>query len=195
MNNSSTNVAAPPLGLDPLRALLDASAMLLASSSPSRILSGIVDLAGKVITADAYAVWRTYDGVHWRVLASEGLPDGYRNELSVPEPLEVRFEAIRDVTENPLVSKHSALYSSYGIRSLLVVPLQLNNAPPDGPNAGTITFYWRSTQSFDDLHVAYASALANLSSAALNLADLTLQNQRERARIAFLADASAVLSS
>lgn len=195
MNEPTNSIAATPVGHDPLRALLDASAMLLASSSPSEVLPGILDLARKVIAADAYAVWRTFNGTLWRVLASEGLDDGYRTELNIAQPRELRVEAIPDVTRHALVSEYASLYSSHGIRSLLVVPLQLNNAPPNGSNAGTLTFYWRTARTFNELQIAYASALANLASAALNLADLNEQNQRERARIAFLADASAVLAS
>src|SRR5665213_2377718 len=65
-----------------VQVLLDASAMLLTSVSVEAVVEGIVDLARQVIKADAYAVWRTYDGLHWRVLAACGLSPGYRNELT-----------------------------------------------------------------------------------------------------------------
>jgi PAS domain S-box-containing protein len=195
MTEPSNPVPAAALGADALRALLDASAMLLASSSPADVLAGIVDIARNVIAADAYAVWRTTDALNWRVLASHGLPSGYRTHLVNPQVREVILEVIPDVSSSSLAPERVSLYNSFGIRSLLVVPLQLNDPPPGGPNAGTITFYWRTPRTFNELEIAYASALANLSSAALNLADLNQQNQRERTRLAFLANASAVLSS
>ena len=195
MSNTPTTPAPAATGPEALRALLDVSAMLLASSSPADVLTGILDVARNVIAADAYAVWRTFDAHTWRVLASHNLPPGYRTELYRAEPVNPTFQAITDVTSHPMVRNNSALYRTHGIRSMLVVPLTLRDAMPEGPNAGTITFYWRTTRGFNDFEIAYASALANLSSAALNLAELNQQNQRERTRLAFLADASAVLAS
>jgi PAS domain S-box-containing protein len=178
-----------------VKALLDASAMLLASDSVDGVLSGIVDLARRVIKADAYAVWRTYDAAHWRVLASSGLSPSYRTELRAATQFAPVFQAIPDVHSDSLVHAYSKIYQQEGIRSMLVVPLQLQNPMPDGPNAGTITFYWRTPRSFSDLDVAYVSTLTNLSSAALNISELHEQNRRERERLAFLAEASALLAS
>jgi GAF domain-containing protein len=195
MSDTVLTPAPPSMGPEGLRALLDASAMLLASSSASEVLDGILDVSRSVIAADFYAVWRTYDAHTWRVLASYGLPPGYRTEIVNETTIDPGFEAIPDVTAHPMVSRYIDLYRSFGIRSLLIVPLRLTNPLPEGSNAGTITFYWRTPRVFNDLEIAYASALANLSSAALNLADLIEQNQRERTRLAFLADASVVLAS
>ena len=169
--------------------------MLLASSSSQDILASILDLAQNLIAADAYAVWRTPDARIWRMVASRGLPPDYRSEVTSPPDYLPRFEAIPDVNSNDTVGKFGDLYAAYGIRSLLVVPLQLHNSIPTGPNGGTITFYWKTHRKFTDLDIAYASALANLSSAAINVAELNQQNQRERARLSFLADASEILAS
>ena len=195
MHEPLTTPSPPTTNPDALRALLDASAMLLASSNASEVLAGILDVARSVISADCYAVWRTYDSRSWRVLASYGLPDGYRTELTNKDPVTPRFEAIPDVTANPTVSGRLDLYRTFGIHSLLVVPLTLRDSLASGESAGTITFYWYTPRTFNDFEITYASALANLSSAALNLADLHEQNQRERTRLAFLADSSAVLAS
>lgn len=180
---------------DALHALLEASGLLLANTPSGDLLSSILDLAASVIAADGYGVWRTTDGVHWHILASRGLPAGYRDTVEAPPGYIPRFESIPDVTASSTVQQYTNLYEQHGIRSLLVVPLQLIDSVPVGTNSGTITFYWRTRRDFSALDIAYASALANLSSAALNLHTLNEQNRRERARLTFLAEASATLAS
>jgi PAS domain S-box-containing protein len=189
--DSLLNAPAP----EALQVLLDASAMLLASGSVDAVLSGIVDLARQLIKADAYAVWRTYDASHWRVLASSGLSPSYRTELHSDKAVTPVFQAIPDVHSDSLVNAFSKIYEEEGIRSMMVVPLKLQDPMPEGPNAGTITFYWRRTRSFSETDIFYASALGNLSSAALNISELHEQNRRERERLTFLAEASALLAS
>ena len=178
-----------------VQALLDASAMLLASVSVDAVVARIVELSRQIIKADAYAIWRTYDAHCWRVLAASGLSQGYRRELLAKDPIVPRFQAIPDVTRDDVVAQYEQIYKEEGIRSLLVVPLQLADPLPDGPNAGTITFYWREQREPSHLDIFYASALANLSSAALRISELHEQNQREKARLAFLAEASELLAS
>ncbi len=180
---------------DALKTLLDASALLLARGDVAAVVPGILDLARQVIDADAYAVWRTYDTFNWRMLASYGLSPSYRTEIYMPVPRPTVFEAVPDVDDDPGLRQHSETYRAEGIRSLLIVPLNLQNSLPEAPNAGTITFYWRSRREFSELDIALASALANLSSAALNLTELNEQNRREKARLGFLAEASEVLAS
>lgn len=180
---------------DALKVLLDASALLLARPGGGKVLAGVVDLARRVIDSDAYAVWRTCDGLTWRIVASYGLSGSYRTELRTEVPVRPILQVIPDTEEANSLEEYRAVYQAEGVRSMLVVPLSLRNSIPDGPNAATITFYWREPHTFSDLDIAFASALANLSSAALNLAELQEQNQREKKRLAFLAEASAVLAS
>jgi len=175
--------------------LLDASAMLLSSLSVEAVLTRIVELARQVIKADAYAVWRTYDARRWRVLAASGLSQEYRRELVTEQDVVPKFQAIADVTQEPSLATYQDSYRREGIRSMLVVPLQLAEPMPDGPNGGTITFYWRELHEASHLDIFYASALANLSSAALRISELHEQNLREKTRLAFLAEASELLSS
>ena len=178
-----------------VQVLLDASAMLLSSMSQEVVLTRIVELAGQIIKADAYAVWRTYDAHRWQALAASGLSPEYRRELKTEEAVVPLFQAIPDVTHDDVVSQYGGIYEREGIRSLLIVPLQLANPLPAGPNGGTITFYWREQHEASHLDIFYASALANLSSAALRISELHEQNQREKARLAFLAQASELLAS
>lgn len=169
--------------------------MLLAQGHATEVVSGILDLARHVIDADAYAVWRTYDAYTWRALASYGLSPSYRTELRTPVPKVPEFQAIPDISTDPTIQENAEIYQAEGIHSMMIVPLQLRDPLPKGLNAGTITFYWRAQRTFSELDIAYASALANLSAAALNLSELHEQNQREKRRLAFLADASAALAS
>ena len=178
-----------------VQVLLDASALLLSSLSVEAVLSRIVELAGQIIKADAYAVWRTYDARHWRVLAASGLSADYRRELVSDTAVVPQFQAIPDVTHDDQVGRYGPIYQQEGIRSMLVVPLQLADPLPEGPNGGTITFYWRQPHTASHLDIFYASALANLSSAALRISELHEQNQREKTRLAFLAEASELLAS
>src|SRR5579883_2567170 len=76
----STAMGAVPAS-EGVQVLLDASAMLLSSVSVEAVVAAIVGLARQIIKADAYAVWRTYDAIHWRVLAASGLSPDYRREL------------------------------------------------------------------------------------------------------------------
>lgn len=173
-----------------VRALLDASALLVAASSQGAISSGILDLAGNVIDADAYAIWRLCeDG--WAVVAARGLSPSYRKCIDgSPNAPENVVRAIEDVLTAPYLEQFRNEYAAEGIRSMLVIPLTLS-----GDGSGTLTFYWRSPHRFSDLEVNYAEALANLCSAALNTSELQRQKERERKRLAFLAEASTILSS
>ena len=177
---------------DPLNVLMDASAMLLASGTVQSTLNGIVDLARRVIAADAYAVWRAFDAGHrWRVIASHKLPPTYRTELTLTEPtLSAKFQAVEDVYADPSLASFHDAYKSEGITSMLVLPLRL-----EGDNAATITFYWRTRKTFSPIDLAYSTALANLSAAALTIAELHDANNREQTRLRFLADASSALAS
>ncbi len=174
-----------------LQVLLDASAMLLASASQDAVLSGILELASRSLAADAYAVWRDCDGQGtWRAIATRGLSVSYRTEIRQAARALSGVQVIEDLQVDNPYQQFKDVYVAEGIRSLLVAPL----AVPHG-GAGTITFYWRSPQRFSKRDTDYASALANLSAAALYTSDLHEQNRREKRRLSFLAEASTILSS
>lgn len=177
---------------EPLRVLLNASAMLLGRRTVSEVLQEIVELARQTIAADAYAVWRTYDeGKSWRALASAGFSESYRAEArTVAGPVPSSPMIVPDIESNPLLDAHREVYAREGIRSLLAMPMQT-----DGNGFGTITFYFRHPHKFSEEDVQYASVLTNLSAAALHTAELHEENQREKMRLQFLAEASSVLAS
>lgn len=175
-----------------LQVLLDASAMLLATSSEQALLTGILNLASRLFDADAYAVWRCYEGgTVWKAVATRGLSESYRTEITVQATQTPRtILAVEDLLSDPNVSRFKAVYDAEGIRSMLVVPLVLQ-----GVAAGTITFYWKQARRFSESDKDYASALSNLSAAALTISELHEQAVREKRRLAFLAEASSVLAS
>ncbi len=174
-----------------LQAILKASALLLKSSSIGAVLASILDLARGAISAEAYAVWRAFDGGKvWQIVASQGLSPTYRKELRVSAPVPEAIHAVSDVSLDPHLTGFQEVYAREGIRSLLAIPMI-----SEGETFGTITFYWHHTRTFSDLDLTYASALANLSAIALSISELQAQNVREKRRISFLAEASEVLAS
>ncbi|HEV7218170.1 MAG TPA: PAS domain S-box protein [Terriglobales bacterium] len=176
-----------------LQVLLDASAMLLATSSRNNaVLLGILDLAGNVLAADAYAVWRALDNRKtWRAMALRGLSPAYHTEINAaPEDAPTSIQATEDVLTDPSLKTHRSVYVAEGIRSLLLVPMVLRNG-----QISTLTFYWRQYHSITEKEKDYASALANLAVVALNTNELNELNRQEKFRLSFLAEASAILSN
>lgn len=175
-----------------LQVLLDASTLLRGISSLGNVLSGILDLAGKTLSADAYAVWRTLDdGCTWKAVASRGLSSAYRTQFTASRDKALTsLQAVEDVKTEPTLARFRQAYAAEGIRSLLAAPVVLRNE-----QRAAITFYWRQPHSFSSLEFDYAAALANVCTAALNANDLNDLNQQEKRRVSFLAEASAILAS
>src|SRR5436190_17762278 len=64
--------------IERLRLLLEASSTLLGSLSVETMLPDILELAGRTLAADAYALWRRDAGEgSWSVAAYAGLPESY----------------------------------------------------------------------------------------------------------------------
>ncbi len=178
---------------DPLYVLAEASVNLLATPELSSVLPKILNLASSVIRADAYAVWRTYDGETWKVIASTGLSPEYVSGLltsrSAPtlthEPI-----VINDLRSHPFFRLRGELYKLEGIISMLVVPLLIRSQPE-----GTITFYWKNANLITPEDVRYAVSLANLAASAINTSELYEGRVKEEMRARFLGEASTLLAS
>jgi hypothetical protein len=72
-----------------LTVLVDASSnLLLGSLELNRVVPRILELARRLIYADAYAVWRAGPGMpKWHIVSSVGLPEGYESEaLKAADP-------------------------------------------------------------------------------------------------------------
>jgi PAS domain S-box-containing protein len=191
MSETELKTERPPQ-TDPLRVLVDAWASLPRSSDLDLVLPRILAAARQLIAADAYAAWRSYDnGQTWRMLASDGLSNTHsltagRPSTTVPtDPI-----VAPNVLSEPYLASRVAMYEREGICSLLTVPLVIEAAV-----SGTIAFYYREPHEFTESEVQYATALANLAASSLRIAELHAAQQRERQRLAFLAEASALLSS
>jgi signal transduction histidine kinase len=182
-----------------LALLTEGSAMLLASPEPVAVQQTILDLAKRLIQADAYSVWRKRpEKGNWEMVAMEGLSEGYPHaviencgdEEAVP-PGPVISE---DLDHIPFKERRND-YLAEGIRSLLTVPLRIH-----GALVGLIVFYWRSPRRFAGLEIRLAGSLGNLAAAALGAAEL-YEHQKELRRKAeehehkssFLAEAGRIL--
>ena len=174
-----------------LQVLLDASTLLRGIASLDEVLNGVLDLAGKTLSADACAVCRTLnDGCTWKAVAARGLSPTYRTEFTASRDKALTsLQAVEDVRTEPALARFRLAYAAEGICSLLAAPVVLRNG-----QQAAITFYWRRRHLFSALEFDYASALANVCTAALNANDLNDLNQQEKRRISFLVEASAILA-
>jgi PAS domain S-box-containing protein len=153
-------------------ALVDASATLTDMLKPSAVLSSILQLAKRLLPADAYAIWRLHaPSGRWRIALAAGLSDEYQQEV-VREPNEATRMSdapvvADDVFNLPLIADRQDAYRAEGIRSMLVVPLRIHGAV-----LGTLVFYHRQPHRTSEIEVTLASAVANLSGAMIGSADL-----------------------
>lgn len=184
-----------------LMLLVEASGALLASPHSPEVLRRIISLAQRFVDADAHAVWqRGADG--WSLRSAAGLSPEYVRSAHFPmggDPAAVLSSpwAIEDVATEPMMASRREALRREGIRSILVVPLQVHGEP-----AGTVVFYWKSQYRFHPSELRIASALGNLAASALGTAELyerqtQLRGEAEAAerRSRFLAEAGAALSS
>ena len=185
-----------------LRTLVNASESLLGSPRTEAVLSAALKLAGRLVRADAYAIWRYREGpARWEVVSSEGLSAQYRDEwIEVNRETPSMLDApvvVEDVEALTPLAERRDLYRREGIRSLLVLLLRIHGAV-----AGTLVFYYREPRRFAETDVTVATAIANLSASAIGTAELYEEQSRLRGeaeaatrRAAFLAEAAAVLTS
>src|SRR5205085_5983461 len=111
--------------------LVEASGVLLGSLSIEAVQPAILDLSRRLISADAYAIWRQdAESGAWRIVSSAGMSESY-NEQTIhgsDQPQYALDEPVvaEDVTELPILSIRRKLYEAEGIKSLLVVPLRIH---------------------------------------------------------------------
>jgi PAS domain S-box-containing protein len=182
--------------------LVEASGVLLGSLSLEAVQPAILELSRRLISADAYAIWRLDTKTDtWRIVTSAGMSEAYYKQtiLDVGQTHPMLDEPViaEDVTRMPLLAMRREMYEAEGIKSLLVVPLLIHGRP-----SGTLTLYYRRPYKFSQTEVRVASALANLSGSAISTAELYEAQSRMRAeseeaerRSKFLAEASTLLAS
>ena len=192
MSRTTAAEVAPELNERALRVLVEASAALVAASDVNTLLNPVLESAKALIGADACGVWRSFDGgYHWRMLTCAGLSQCEDQELSVSDPALIPdVAAIEDVLVEAVLASRTGWYKSEGVRSLLCVALRTKDSL-----AATVSFYYREPHVFTESEIQYARVLANLSASTLYMSELKESQQRERTRLKFLAESSAILSS
>lgn len=155
-----------------LTQLVEASGSLSASLDLSSVSSAIMALSRRLVAADAYAVWR-YEPLtgYWTIALASGLSEEYQQStIHVSEHLPGLLEEpiiAEDITTSPFVAHRRVAFKREGVKSLLVVPLRVR-----GDRNGSIAFYYRAPHQFTEVEVRVATALSNLSSAAIGSAQL-----------------------
>jgi signal transduction histidine kinase len=181
---------------------IEVSVALLSSPDLQSVLQHLLDFAARLLLADGYAIWR-YDSGRglWHIVASRGLSQSYTQESTIAQnhnPLRSDEPfVVPDVSHFVQAENRQDLYRKEGIRSLLAIPIKLR-----GEYAGSITLYYRQPHQFSQQEIALGREFAKLASAALEMAEFRYEQRRLRQeeemaarRSAFMAEASAVLSS
>lgn len=187
-----------------LTTLVGASASLLQTPDADSVRSATLNIAHQLLEADGYALWLLDDTRVWRIIKSDGISADFSGrsietqDAASPAASVLLTEAlpVEDVGAMSLLAAQRHLYEREGVQSMLVCPMRIG---PSG--AGTLVFYYRARHAFNRVEVQTAQALANLSAAALNTADL-YEGQRKGREMAesagrhaaFLANAASVLS-
>jgi len=184
---------------NPLSALVRASATLLATPELHAVLPKILDVAKEVLGAGAYAVWKREPDGTWHILHSQGLSPEYTEVMIRGHAQEYLTEPLlaEDVQRNTRIESRRALYQKEGIVSIMAMPLVA-----DTNLIGTMTFYFKHAQRFPREMVDLARALANISAAAINTAELYEAQTRlrqhaveDKKRADFLSEATVLLAS
>jgi signal transduction histidine kinase len=187
--------------------LAEASQTLLENGGAGDPLPAILDLSRRLLSADAYAVWRCDPGTgDWRVVADVALSASFPKRITgeavraLPPDRQERLQGpivVEDVREEPMLAGRREVYEREQVQSLLAIPFGA-----DDNRSGTVTFYYQEPHRFSPAEVRLATALANLAAVAIATSELHREGERIRAaeergrqRLAFLAEASAVLDS
>lgn len=188
-----------------LTLLLRSTSRLIETLKIDEMLGSVLSLSRELIAADAFGLWRFDDErQQWGLVASDGLseefatgalPRGIREQIP-REPVVVQPEDLASES-TPLLNERWEAYRREGIRSLMIIPLRIR-----GEISGTLVFYCRRPHVFSEIEVESASAMANITSAALTTSELYDAESRLRQsaqsaarREAFLAAAGAALSA
>jgi len=184
--------------IERLRLLLEASSTLLGSLSVEAMLPEVLELAGRTLAADGYALWRfDPETQRWHVAGYSGLTPEYvagatlaiqGNEAAVS--LEGPIIAEEIATTEWLNAGHREAHAAEGTKSMLAAPLRYGDRV-----LGTVAFYFRAIHRFSEAEKSAASLLANLAAAAIGAAELYEGQQRLAEDQRFVADASELLAS
>jgi PAS domain S-box-containing protein len=177
----------PPAQSQPaVRALLQASAILLGRHDLPTILEEILNIARETLAADAYALWRRVENSDlWHIEASRGLSSHYIEESASAYgdlTLAQRPMLLDDLHRDPRLEQRMEKLIGEGIASMGAFPIHINQFA-----SATLVFYYRSAHRFTPEELDYAGIVANLAGAAIANAELIRAQQDSAARSEILA--------
>jgi PAS domain S-box-containing protein len=168
-----------------LMTLVAASGKLFGSPRVSDVVSSALSLAPDLVAADAYVIWRLQKGKGWQPLGFDGVSTHFAHLTrahGVSELQNLKPLAVEDVSTWSVGAARRKEFAEEGITSLLVVPMLLHSR-----REGVFVFYHRMPHRYSDVDVKTASALGNLTAAAMTNAELFEEHQR-LVRASVLAD-------
>jgi PAS domain S-box-containing protein len=166
-----------------LSVLVDASALLLGAVRLEDVQPAILELARRLVAADAYAVWRREHSAtrwDWHIVSAFGVSNAYLRQTVEDGDQSARLLVepfmCADVRAEPVLRHRQLALEAEGVEAILAVPLRLH-----GELAGSIAFYYRTTHAFTESEVRVATALSNLAGVAIGNAQLYEEQSRLRA--------------
>jgi signal transduction histidine kinase len=182
-----------------LLALTEGAESLLATRDEAAARASVIDLAHRVLPADAYAIWwLDVAKREWRIVHAHGVSDTYASQCLVGD--EVPFTQpllVDDVFSLDLLEARRDAYRAEGIVAMMTVPL-----PIHGERRATLVAYYRRPHTSTETELRVGMALGQIAAAALGNAETNaaqdrakIAAERHAARLAYLAEASALLGS
>ncbi len=182
-----------------LLALTDTTETVLSLSTEEDARAAVIALTQRVLPGDACAIWWFEpDRSEWRIVHSCGLSAEFMAARIPGGPVTfVQPLGITDVDDAVMLKARREAFRREGIKSLLALPLPIGNE-----RRAIVVVYYKDRHEATEVELRIGFALAHLAGAALWNAEVyaTLQRaghtaERHLARMSFLADASALLSS
>jgi PAS domain S-box-containing protein len=178
-----------------LVALTTGADALLRPADLSAVHRAVLELAARVLPAGGHVIWSLDSQASlWRAVCSSGVSPGFVSEpvsgteLTFSEPL------VADDLRGELLVERLGAYHAEGVRSLISVPL-----PIGGIRRTALSVYYREPHKTTSAELQVAIALGHLAAAAIDNAEhrtregrMRADAERHSARMAFLADASAL---
>ena len=165
-----------------LALLAEAGASLVAQRDRAGVVEAILGLSGRLLEADAFAVWLQRPDGAWHIEASRGLSPGYVRDvvaaMNHDAPLPDRAFRLGQDPSPPVRESHRQVREREGIRETLVFPLRVRDRPD-----GTIAFYYRRPFKPAPEDLRLGETLAALAGAAVANAEAYEARDRIEARL------------
>lgn len=177
-----------------VRALLQASAVLLGQHDLPGVLHEILNIAQEILAADAYSLWRKAENSNfWQIQASRGLSEQYIRESGATSgdlTASDKPMLLDDVHSDPRLDRRMAGLIAEGIVAMGAFPIVINQSA-----TATIVFYYHAPHHFSPEELDYASIVANLAGAAIANAELIRKQQEASTRAEILSRITLLFNS